>query len=361
MFCENVFSGKYCMSRLHVIYSLLMNFMVQHRDSSGAMREERIEAANRTQCVAECRRRGITPVAIREGDTVKETARALKKTNRSGSSSPIWLRCLIGCLILIGAACCLRIALRKSNEIPSRPSAAKSTDKQQASKRIVDDKTVNSPQDATEVVSSTQNSEAPPRNLIEGVNAWHGLEITKVISELTNENGTVVRRFETEDGKTHRLTIPPRPIFDNASDQLLLMALTGASGSGAMPPLPLSSAADADFKKSLEKPIVINESDASEVKALKEMIIQARQDMLHLIEQGYTVQEALAEQQKMVNENAELRAKLREELKIARESGNEVEAEEFREKINDELRAMGIKEIGKPMTPDERRALRSEP
>ena len=44
-----------------------MTFTVTYRAKNGAMREERIEAANRAECVAECRRRGIAPTKIAEG------------------------------------------------------------------------------------------------------------------------------------------------------------------------------------------------------------------------------------------------------------------------------------------------------
>ena len=44
-----------------------MVFTVTYRAKDGALREERIEAASRAGCMAECRRRGIAPKGIREG------------------------------------------------------------------------------------------------------------------------------------------------------------------------------------------------------------------------------------------------------------------------------------------------------
>ena len=44
-----------------------MTFTVTYRAKDGALREERVEAANRAECVAECRRRGIAPTKIAEG------------------------------------------------------------------------------------------------------------------------------------------------------------------------------------------------------------------------------------------------------------------------------------------------------
>ena len=48
-----------------------MVFTVTYRAKDGALRDERIEAASRAECVAECRRRGIAPTGIREGKSGK--------------------------------------------------------------------------------------------------------------------------------------------------------------------------------------------------------------------------------------------------------------------------------------------------
>ena len=51
-----------------------MTFTVTYRAKNGALREERVEAASRTECVAECRRRGIAPTKIVEGRSGKSAA-----------------------------------------------------------------------------------------------------------------------------------------------------------------------------------------------------------------------------------------------------------------------------------------------
>ena len=51
-----------------------MTFTVTYRAKDGALREERIEAASRAECVAECRRRGISPTGIKEGGSGKSAA-----------------------------------------------------------------------------------------------------------------------------------------------------------------------------------------------------------------------------------------------------------------------------------------------
>ena len=48
-----------------------MVFTVTYRAKDGALREERVDAANRAECVAECRKRGIAPTGIMEGGKSK--------------------------------------------------------------------------------------------------------------------------------------------------------------------------------------------------------------------------------------------------------------------------------------------------
>ena len=49
-----------------------MTFTVTYRAKDGALREERVEASSRAECVAECRRRGIAPTKIKEGSTGRD-------------------------------------------------------------------------------------------------------------------------------------------------------------------------------------------------------------------------------------------------------------------------------------------------
>ena len=51
-----------------------MTFTVRYRDRDGALREECIEAAGRAECMAECRKRGISPMGIVEGRSGRSAA-----------------------------------------------------------------------------------------------------------------------------------------------------------------------------------------------------------------------------------------------------------------------------------------------
>ena len=55
-----------------------MTFTVTYRDQMGAKREEAVEAADRGACVAACRARGISPIAIRESKGLKGVTGIIK-------------------------------------------------------------------------------------------------------------------------------------------------------------------------------------------------------------------------------------------------------------------------------------------
>ena len=62
-----------------------MTFTVTYRAKDGAVLEERIEAASRAECVAACRRRGISPTGIKEGRSGKSTASPMGRDKRGPS------------------------------------------------------------------------------------------------------------------------------------------------------------------------------------------------------------------------------------------------------------------------------------
>ena len=52
-----------------------MTFTVTYRGADGALREERIEAANRAECFAQMKAQGIAPLSVKEGDSVSRRGR----------------------------------------------------------------------------------------------------------------------------------------------------------------------------------------------------------------------------------------------------------------------------------------------
>lgn len=179
--------------------------------------------------------------------------------------------------------------------------------------------------------------------------------IVEMISVVTNADGSVLERFRTADGKTRSRQSAPKAVFDNASDQLIAMAVQGAASGGSMPPMPVSRNADAEFKASLEKPIGIEPGDSEEIKALKHAVMETRKQILELMSEGKSFEEVMQEHRELVNNNATVRNEVTTELKRLLEEGDFDGAEQFREKANALLIGFGADPVEMPMTREERR------
>ena len=61
-----------------------MTFTVTYRGADGALREERVEAASRAECFAQCRARGIAPLSVKEGNPVSRRGAEARRGKMGG-------------------------------------------------------------------------------------------------------------------------------------------------------------------------------------------------------------------------------------------------------------------------------------
>ena len=176
-----------------------------------------------------------------------------------------------------------------------------------------------------------------------------GRKVVKRV-ETTNETGRVKIVVTTDDGQTHRYyrTGQARRIFKHESDYALANLLS--TPEGATPaPYPISPGLDEDFKASLMNPIVDEEDDTDEDRALKERVRQARLDAVDLMNQGFTFTQILTEHQTRARENSEVALSVAKEAKKILEEYGAEEASKYVRKMNEALGRMGIgpvKDIG---------------
>ena len=179
--------------------------------------------------------------------------------------------------------------------------------------------------------------------------------IVEMISVVTNADGSVLERYRTADGKTRSRQSAPKPVFSNATDQLLATAISGAASGASMPPMPVMGNADEEFRKSLETDIVINEDDSDEVKALKQSVIDLREEMKQILEEGGSFEQALREHRDLVNHGVEMRNEATRMIQEFLDEGDADSAMEFLDKVNATLAQMGIEEVEMPLSREERR------
>lgn len=177
----------------------------------------------------------------------------------------------------------------------------------------------------------------------------------EIVKISTNSFGQVNELYRSPDGRLHRRIYNARkPIFDNASDQILSMAVNARPGARIAPmPNMRGGNLDETFLKSLETPIRIDPDDSDEVKARKRNVAEAREALREMMAEGYTFAEALNAHRDEVNKNYAMRDDARKILRDLIAEGDESLAREYLEKANELLRNSGIDEISMPDSDDD--------
>lgn len=320
-----------------------MNWRVTYRAGDGRQAADVFEAETREALFKALAAKGISTIRIEESNG-KTASRGGRERNRG---VPIALAGM-GLLALgIGV-----FAFLRQTEKPKPPANVRDRPS-----RISEDKptaTLDSAKASTAArpdngISTSQDDGIPP-----------GKRIVEMVSVVTNADGSVLERFRTADGKTRSRQSAPKPVFDNASDQLLAAAVGGAASGASMPPMPMMDNAEEEFEKSLEKEIVINDDDSPDVKALKRSVIALREEMRRLLDAGNSFADVLRDHRDIVNHGVEMRREATRLISEFVDAGDEESARASLEKVNATLTQMGIEEVEMPLTRAERREVIGE-
>ena len=319
-----------------------MTFTVTYRSKDGALREECVEVASRAECVAECRRRGIVPMGIKEGR---------KGTNRrQDGGSPSQRRLTKNAAILV-AVVLVAIGggvwwwMRRGEENPTANAQQQEVNKPKVEKPKPDRRPIvtNVPPvkpmvaESNIVVQSTK-----PVRMERGV---------EVVSETvrTNQSGAVIEKLRLADGQLIEKVYPPKPVFSNPSDQMIALALSYKPGQTMAPFPSLSSSIEDDFARSLLEPINIDDGDSEEVKALKLAVKETRAYLATEVKNGRSVRECLNEHREQMEQIADSHQMAVQQIrKLKEEGGDAEEIRQFRQRVNEVFRAKGIPELPEP-------------
>ncbi len=314
-----------------------MTFTVTYRGRDGALHDEAIEAADRAGCVAECRRRGIAPTKIVEGRSGKSAASPKGRvgTGDSKRTTARWVAVAV-LLVAVAGGVWWWIGGRGATALPAEAPAKPKVEKPKA------EKTPKAEKPKPKTASVQQQAEPTQPVAVASTNAPAAKDEVVWRQVTTNSNGVVTEKYRTADGKSHRVIRHPKRVFDNASDQLIAMAISASKNGGSMPPLPLTDATEKDFLDSLMHPIEIADDDPPDVKELKRDVAAVREQLIDMVKGGMTVRQALIEHQKAVNDNAEFRGEALKALSDFRKEGDKESTEEFRKRVNEEFEKRGM-------------------
>ena len=161
----------------------------------------------------------------------------------------------------------------------------------------------------------------------------------------TNTSGAVIEKLLLADGKKMMKVYPPKPVFANACDQVIAMAISAKPGQ-SMPPLPnLDKSLEQDFIDSLGSPIVINEDDSDDVKLIKAQVKEAKAYLVEEIKRGGSLLEILREHQAAMERNADNHLMAIQEMEKLRAESGEQAARDFIKAVNESFKVRGIPEI----------------
>ena len=327
-----------------------MIFTVTYRAKDGAMREERVEAANRAECVAECRKRGIAPTGIKEGGKSRQDGGSPSQRRLTGTAA------ILAAVVLAAIAggvwwwCGGREATALPAEAPAKPKVEK-------------------PKDAKPRTASVQpqGSEKPA-----------GVE-TNASETAKAPAGGVASAGDTKKPSAAKPTWPPPPvqrdkngrvippqgaitldsqksIFKHNSDTYIAMLVSPRVGE-VLPPMPAPGPTmEEEFLASLKEPIEVSDDDTPEDRATKFAVAAARDEIKRLLDAGEKFADIVREHERLLKENNEVREKALEEYRELLKSGDEKGAERYFSTINAALQQMGVSPMEKPKSHEETRA-----
>ena len=321
-----------------------MTFTVTYRAKDGALREERVEAADRAGCVAECRRRGIAPTKIAEGGKGKdrdkrgpsrEAARgdARPPSQRARRPFPQWL---IAALIVVAVgvgvwwwfggrgatALPAEKPAKHKVEKPAKPKAEKPKDRAEAQPSPV------AATNVAQVAAATPAVAAPTGHVIKARSSRSGRVMTLA-------DGTVV-------------TNTPRAFFKRDFEHALHVALMPNGMGGTLLRQVRSRYTDEQILAMLKERVAIEPGDDETTAAVKQKVQSFKDEVLRVIGEGASVSEVLDGMTRRKVEDGILRARAHKIRTEALRSGDPDTARKGIEAANAVLRENGLREMDVP-------------
>ena len=317
-----------------------MTFTVTYRAKDGALREERVDAANRAECVAECRKRGISPTGIAEGGKSKGRDGARPSHVGAGDNKRTTARWVAAAVVVAAIAGGVWWWMGRGQEKPKtasvqqqgpkkpkaeKPKAARAEQRPSVATNAT---TTAKPQPKPVAVSKPFNPNEPPPGLLPNEPWRSGRKKLHKVQYVARNTNTV-----------HR----------NSTEQALLDIFTCNVGD---PPLPLTDLPKDDLTNMwsiLTSPNPVTDKDAEEVKIAKETLEVAKKEMAKFVQEGGKPDEFLSYYHGVLEKAYKKRMLATEEIYKVLEEQNDPEiARAMLKRVNKELRAEGIRPLPIP-------------
>lgn len=255
-----------------------MTFTVKYRAGDGKMREECIEAASRSECVAKCKAQGIAPISVKEGGKVSSAGTQSHGERRALGGKLTWI--IAGIIALVGVLWWFLGADVKKEEA-SKPAPQKQ-------KQIVDVRPAKpKPMVKKEEVKKPVDPNARPTKSCEVVNGYIKLpsgRIHKISGVVTN---SIANRPKAK-----------YQIFKRNCNNEIAAYLSIKPGDTIVGTPIYNGRFKKDFLESLEEPIIVNDDDTPEDAQLKKDVIAARLELKDAMDRGEDIEQIMLDTRK---------------------------------------------------------------
>jgi len=307
-----------------------MTFTVTYRGADGALRDEAVEAANRAECFAQCRARGIAPMSVK--------SEKLRVKCEELGERPIWGRGkalgLLGLLVVLVVLVVLGVlgwlgVPGSKEEAPREP--PKRVERPETKPKM--------PPPASPVATNVQPVEtnAPLENQNAG--------LRKELAQMTKAER---KAYAFEEMQKQPIPLEPKSnrIFRTGIEASMARIFMTELGD-APPPffttaVPLRDEAHLAEILIAQNPVL--ETDTEAQKASKEMVALAKKEMIDYIKKGGEPADFLKYYHGKLQEAFDCRREsMKSLMTVAREDPSI--AGEYLERVNKELAERGIKQI----------------
>ena len=254
-----------------------MTFTVTYRAKDGALREERIEAASRAECVAACRRRGIAPTKIAEGESGKSAASPMDRDKRGPSRAGAILAAVV--LAAIAGGLWWWYGGRGATALPEKVPPKPKVEKPKAEKPprpVVKPAVTNVPPVVTNTPPTKEEKRVAQLKAIRekyGNNIPENLKATVYFLENPPQ-----RTFHPARTRAH--------IFKRQSERRIASLIAVEPGAFMLRKPTYDDKFDRDFAEALKEPIEIGENDSPEDRELKLAVRDAKAEIAERMAAG---------------------------------------------------------------------------
>ena len=306
-----------------------MTFTVKYRTNSGSVAEKDVEAANRTDCFAKCKALGIVPIGVEARAVVKKPAQpsGFVASGRARLILPVAALAAIGAMIWIIF----------HDSTPSKSTNYKKARSVGSVAKVTPAKAAKPQKGVVKLKPKTREERLSWFEKRYGTNIPENLKST-------------VYFLKNPPQQTFRPKSRREDVFKHHSEKTLAAILLHTPGTFMIQRSVYDDRFDRDFIKSLEEPIISEDSDDEETKELKNAVNEVKAEMAERMRAGEKPSDIINE---IMNTAYELGKYSRNVEDMVREivddpTKTDEDVEEFVNAANKLLKEKGAKEMEMP-------------